>query len=55
MCVILYKPKNVKLPKDNILFNCFMNNDDGAGYTYAVNNNVIVKKGFLNYTDFIKA
>ena len=58
MCVILYKPKGEKLPKREILYNCFNNNKDGAGYTFTSKNNVIIKKGYKDfdklYNDLLK-
>lgn len=54
MCIIVYKPKQKPLPKKEILQNCFNNNDDGAGYMYAKNNQVFFKKGFLTFDSFYK-
>ena len=31
MCIIVYKPAGKRLPSENILKNCFINNPDGAG------------------------
>ena len=55
MCIIVYKPKNKKLPKKDILNNCFNNNNDGAGYMFSNNNKVIIKKGFDNFNKFYKS
>lgn len=52
MCIIVYKPNTSKFPKKDILKNCFSNNDDGAGYMYAVNGNVIIRKGFMKFKEF---
>lgn len=52
MCIILYKPKNRKLPDKTILKNCFDNNNDGAGYMFVKNNQVYFKKGFTNFDTF---
>ena len=55
MCVIVYKPKNQKLPDKTILKNCWENNDDGAGYMFTKNNQVYFKKGFISFKKFYKS
>lgn len=55
MCIIVAKNKNVKLPSKEILQNCFINNPDGAGYMYAKNNKVYIKKGFMTFEEFYKS
>jgi len=55
LCIILYKPKNVKLPNLEILDNCFYNNPDGTGFMYQHNNKVIINKGFMNFNSFVNA
>lgn len=52
MCIIVYKPNTSNFPKKDILKNCFSNNDDGAGYMYAVNGKVIIRKGFMKFKEF---
>lgn len=54
MCIIVFKPRKVSFPSREILENCFLNNDDGAGYMYAYNNRVFIRKGFMNFEDFWK-
>lgn len=55
MCIICYKPKNIAFPEEAILQNCFSNNDDGAGYMYAYNNNVYISKGFTTFDNLKKS
>jgi predicted glutamine amidotransferase len=55
MCIIVYKPKNVKLPDRKILRNCYLNNDDGAGYMFVDNGKVQIRKGFDDFNKFYKA
>jgi hypothetical protein len=52
MCIIVYKPKGIELPKEDILKNCFDNNADGAGYMYAHKGKVLIHKGFMDWEDF---
>lgn len=51
MCIIVYKPKDRILSK-NTLENCFMNNNDGAGYMFSENGELIIKKGFFSFNKF---
>ena len=55
MCIIVIKEKGVDLPKDYIFENCFENNDDGAGFMYNKNGEVIIQKGYMSYKAFKKA
>lgn len=52
MCIIVYKIAGKKIPSREILKNCFNNNNDGAGYMYADNGAVTIKKGFFDFNDF---
>lgn len=54
MCIIVYKPIGKKIPGREILQRCFNNNDDGAGYMFNDNENVIIKKGFTAFDTFYK-
>src|SRR5271157_2760341 len=49
MCIIIYKPKDVKIPYDR-LSTCFENNSDGAGFMYADGRYVRVDKGHMTMT-----
>ena len=55
MCVILYKPKNVKLPSKTTLKNCWERNSDGAGFSYSKKDKVIIDKGYMTFKKFYKA
>jgi len=51
---MVYKPSNKVLSR-NILIHAFEQNDDGAGFAYAKNNRLIVRKGFTNFKSFWNA
>ena len=53
MCIIAIKPKDIDLPSKEYLENCFINNDDGAGFMYTENNKVKIYKGYMTLTLFI--
>lgn len=55
MCIIAYKPLNVAFPEECILHNCFDNNDDGAGFMYAFNGEVHIRKGYETFEKFMAA
>jgi predicted glutamine amidotransferase len=55
MCIIVFKPSGKKLPKRKKLLKCWENNPDGAGYMLPVDNQVVIKKGFMDYSDFIQS
>lgn len=49
MCIIIFKPKNRKMPSDDIVKRCFESNPNGAGIMYRdANNQIIIKKGFMD-------
>ena len=52
MCIIVYKPKKQNLPSKEILHNCFERNGDGIGYTFTLNNKVVIKKGYFDFNKF---
>lgn len=52
MCIIIYKQPGVKMPDNDILKNCWENNDDGAGLMYQLSEEedktlIHIKKGFM--------
>lgn len=49
MCVIAYKPEGVKFPSRDILQSCWDGNRDGAGYMYACDGKVHIRKGFMDF------
>ena len=60
MCIIVAKEKNIAIPTNDILENCFNNNNDGVGLAYSYNNKIYFKKGIMtfkeltNYLDKLK-
>ena len=52
MCIIVIKPKNKKIPDKILLNRCFKNNQDGIGYMYVNNKEVVIRKGFMSFDDF---
>ncbi|TET08491.1 MAG: hypothetical protein E3J83_03330 [Candidatus Atribacteria bacterium] len=52
MCIIVFKPKGVKPPKEKILRNCFSNNADGMGIAIQRDNKIIINK-FMKIEPFI--
>ena len=54
MCIIVAKPKGVKMPSNEIFRNCFMNNNDGAGLMYAnpKTGMIEIEKGFMTWASF---
>jgi predicted glutamine amidotransferase len=48
MCIIVAKPEKIKLPL-TILENMWNNNPHGAGFMWAEDNNLFIKKGFMNF------
>lgn len=55
MCIAVFKEKGSKCPSMEILKNCWDNNDDGAGYAYAYDGQVHIKKGFMTWQSFADA
>ena len=51
MCVCVWKPYGVRVTKDNMR-KCFDNNPDGAGYMWAENGEVVIRKGFFVFKKF---
>ena len=52
MCIIAVKKIGVDLPKEEVFRNCFLNNPDGAGFMYNSHGKVVIRKGFMRYSDF---
>lgn len=55
MCIVVCKPKNIKLPSKEVLKRCFDYNSDGAGYMFAKDGVVNIRKGFMTFNAFYKA
>lgn len=52
MCIIVIKPKGIKLPSKDIFRNCWNKNPHGAGFMFNENGKVIIKKGYMTFNDF---
>lgn len=52
MCIIAIKPKNKEIQSKEILKTCFQRNYDGAGYMFVNNNEVIIKKGYMDFDKY---
>ena len=55
MCIIVAKPSNTDMPSEETLMNCFLSNPDGAGFMWADGKSVNIRKGFMEWEDFIEA
>ena len=55
MCVIAAKPAGVDMPSDDRLMDMWYANPDGAGFMYADNGVVRIRKGFMEPDKFIAA
>lgn len=55
MCIIVAKKKGIKMPSVETLKNCWLANDDGAGFAFSALNNVKIFKGFMTFEDFLLA
>ena len=55
MCIICASKSGVAQPDDLTLRIMFRNNPHGAGYMFARGGKVIIHKGFMNITDFLRA
>ena len=53
MCIAICKPMGVDAPSEEILHRCWDNNPDGAGFAFAHDGNVFIKKGFMTWESFI--
>lgn len=52
MCVIIHKPVDKIIPEE-ILHLCWIKNNNGAGFMYAEDDKLYVKKGFMKLKDFL--
>ena len=55
MCIIAAKAKGVAMPSDQTIENMWYGNPDGAGFMYAENGKVYIRKGFMEFDQFRKA
>jgi predicted glutamine amidotransferase len=54
MCIIIAKNKSDRLPTYEELLNSFEYNSDGAGFMYTQRGKVVIDKGYMKFSDFIK-
>lgn len=54
MCIIVAKPSGIEFPNVETMENCFLYNNDGAGYMYNDKNTVHIVKGFMHIDNFLK-
>ncbi|MEG0759064.1 MAG: hypothetical protein RR505_11705 [Raoultibacter sp.] len=55
MCIICVSPLGVRQPSVSTLRNMFSRNPHGAGYMVARDGKVVIHKGFMNITDYLRA
>lgn len=55
MCIAVFKPAGQKAPTFETLKQCFKRNPDGAGFMVAINDTVVIRKGFMTYKAFEQA
>lgn len=54
MCIIAYRPENKSISLKTLEI-MYENNPDGAGFMYADNGKIYLKKGFMNLASFLDA
>lgn len=54
MCILIAKPKNVQMPSEETMKNCWESNPDGAGIAWSDGRKLFLRKGFMKWDDFIK-
>lgn len=55
MCIAVFKTGNNKCPSLDTMKNCWDNNSDGAGYAFATDGVVTIRKGFMTWDEFKEA
>ena len=55
MCIIVAVPANTPMPTADTIRECFISNPDGAGFMYADGKSVHIRKGFMEFADFMEA
>ena len=51
MCIIIYKPRGIRLVEDT-LYHSFKNNPHGAGFSIIDNGELVTQKGLFTYEEF---
>jgi len=54
MCIAICKPQGVTIPEKHLI-ESFNHNNDGAGFAYAENDELHIKKGFMTFDSFMEA
>lgn len=54
MCIAIMKPEGKLIPKKTLAL-CYENNPDGAGFMFAQNKELNIKKGYFTFNEFYKA
>ena len=52
MCVAVYKPIGAEIPNREELYNCYLRNQDGAGFAFFRDGKIHIKKGYMNFDSF---
>ena len=52
MCIIAIKNKGINMPSAETLQTMFYNNPDGAGFMYAIDKKVYIRKGYMSFEEF---
>ena len=55
MCVLIYKPKGIRLDDLKVLGDCWDANSHGAGFAVVKSDNLTVVKGLMSFEDFLEA
>ena len=55
MCIICVSPENVRQPDRNTIANMFCRNPHGAGYMFARDGKVHIRKGFMSLSGLLNA
>ena len=55
MCIIAVKPASKPMPSDSVLSTMWKRNSDGAGFMYAHNGKVYIRKGFMHFAKYQRA
>jgi predicted glutamine amidotransferase len=53
MCIAIASPRGVRPPNEEIFRNCWESNPDGAGFAFAYDGVVFIKKGFMTFDAFL--
>lgn len=53
MCIIIYKPKGIKMPDADVIKYSMENNPDGTGYMFNIPSGVFIRKGFFKHSEVL--